>query len=277
MKTSSLLLLSFLFFSSCIRPDFTKQTADGYFSFLTYNIAGLPQGLSSSNPSVNIPQISPRLNNYDIVLMQEDFSYHWDVIAKNGQPYISQPSAFSGLMGDGLNRLSYCKFTSFYREPWALCSGFVDQSNDCLTLKGFSFGRHYINSTQTVDIYNLHMDAGGSAGDNEARMVQTYQLIDYVLYRSAGRAVIIAGDFNMRYSDIDDDPNLTELKTTLSLIDSAEFLGIFNDRIDKIFYRSTASVILTPQTYSVETVEFSDSSGNPLSDHEPIEVLFKID
>ena len=48
-------------------------------SVLSYNVAGLPAGISSSEPDVNTPIISPLLNDYDIVLVQEDFIYHRDL------------------------------------------------------------------------------------------------------------------------------------------------------------------------------------------------------
>ena len=44
----------------------------GSFSLLTYNVAGLPEGLSSSRPSVNMALISKLLNRYDLALVQED-------------------------------------------------------------------------------------------------------------------------------------------------------------------------------------------------------------
>src|SRR3954464_1761273 len=48
----------------------------GQFRLLTYNVAGLPQVVSPSTPRQNIPLVSPLLNAYDVVLVQEDFSYH---------------------------------------------------------------------------------------------------------------------------------------------------------------------------------------------------------
>jgi len=54
--------------------------ATGTFSGLTYNVAGLPQGLSGSNPATNTRLISPLLNTYDLVLNQEDFWYHADLM-----------------------------------------------------------------------------------------------------------------------------------------------------------------------------------------------------
>src|ERR1041384_3377513 len=50
--------------------------AGGTFSVLSYNVAGLPEGLSSGNPRVNTPIIGQRIRPYDVVHVQEDFNYH---------------------------------------------------------------------------------------------------------------------------------------------------------------------------------------------------------
>ena len=64
-----------------------RQDSDqGEFLALTYNVAGLPEPLSGSQPSVNIPQISPLLNSYDLVLVQEDFWYHNELKAQINHP-----------------------------------------------------------------------------------------------------------------------------------------------------------------------------------------------
>ena len=47
-------------------------TNEGNFSVLSYNVAGLLEGLSQSKPSVFIPMISPLLNNYDLVLSNNE-------------------------------------------------------------------------------------------------------------------------------------------------------------------------------------------------------------
>ena len=48
-------------------PVGTRVIARGTFKALTYNVAGLPQGLSSSSPVTNQPIMSPLLNAYDVV------------------------------------------------------------------------------------------------------------------------------------------------------------------------------------------------------------------
>ena len=43
-----------------------EEQASGTFDSLTYNVAGLPQGISGSDPENNIPQISPLLKQATI-------------------------------------------------------------------------------------------------------------------------------------------------------------------------------------------------------------------
>ena len=50
----------------------------GEFSMLSYNVAGLPQEFSSENPEEHLPMISPLLNDYDVVMTQEDFDWWSD-------------------------------------------------------------------------------------------------------------------------------------------------------------------------------------------------------
>lgn len=129
----------------------------GTFRALTYNVAGLPEPLSGSEPAVNSPLISPLLNAYDLVLLQEDWvdvlaqhgarpagaeavprtGYHDLVVADALHPFQSVPMASpppltgtadrlpSGptLSGDGLNHLSDFAFAGVERVAWADCHG----------------------------------------------------------------------------------------------------------------------------------------------------------
>ena len=56
-------------------PDATTTTAAPAvgIELLTYNVAGLPDLLSGSEPATNTAIIGPRLNDYDIVLVQESW------------------------------------------------------------------------------------------------------------------------------------------------------------------------------------------------------------
>lgn len=245
----------------------------GSFRALTYNVAGLPQGLSGSNPVANTSQISPLLNNYDLVLVQEDFIYHIDLQQHTIHPYQSLPlTQFNSFVNDGLNRFSSTAFTGFVRQRWNVCSGLWNQSNDCLSSKGFTVGRHELSPGVEVDVYNLHADAGGSSGDQNARTVQFAQLATFMDSYSVGRAVIIGGDTNLKTRIAEDARVLADFKGNQGLQDVGELLNQ-PDHIDRWFIRSSLDVEITPVLWRVAD-ELVDSSGADLSDHPGINVDF---
>jgi hypothetical protein len=113
----------------------------GEFIALSYNVAGLPEAISDEEPLTNSPKISPLLNDYDMVLLQESwgdpeeihdlpneirdlpvFFYHHLVVADAEHPYRSEPAPHPfgtdsrrlgvgpTLVADGLNRLSNYPF-----------------------------------------------------------------------------------------------------------------------------------------------------------------------
>jgi hypothetical protein len=118
----------------------------GTFTALTYNVAGLPQGISGSDPQTNSPLISPKLNAYDMVLLQEDwgdpipgvpgiFAFHDEIVADANHRYRTDPAPPprgtdlrrfpSGpiLTADGLNQLSRMPFGPIDRQMWDTCFG----------------------------------------------------------------------------------------------------------------------------------------------------------
>jgi len=248
-----------------------QPLASGTFSVLSYNVAGLLQGISQSQPAQFIPLISPLLNRYDLVLAQEDFFYHSDLIAAATHPHQSTTmTGFATLAGDGLNRFSQFPFGSLDRQTWQICNGLFSNANDCLASKGFSMARHTIAAGAVIDVYNLHADAGGSSDDNNARRIQMAQLVSYIVANSTGNALIVAGDTNLSGFDPNDEPTLQTLLGGGNLTDSARFLGS-PETIDRIMFRSSAKLLLEPTTWR-EVDEFIDSNGTPLSDHEAIHV-----
>ncbi|MDP5272900.1 phage head spike fiber domain-containing protein [Chengkuizengella axinellae] len=271
---------------------------EGEFSFLTYNVAGLPIGLSSSNPEINNKLISPRLNDYDIVLVQEDFGYHSDLISEVNHPYLSFPDlppiyleipfdfiteGKVDVLGDGLNRMSNLPFHDYTRVKWNDCNGLTGDANDCATAKGFSFARHELYSGVYVDIYNLHADAGrdkdsGSNPDKSARKKNFEQMLAKIGEWSDGNAVIVSGDFNSRYSADGEVKQFIEAGFSDAWVElknggNVPQVGDSHDRIDKILYRSGSMITLDVSEYQVES-DFKDSDGNKLSDHHPVSVKF---
>ena len=258
---------------------------------LTYNVAGLPEGISGSHPEANTPLIAPRLNAYDLVLMQETWQtpevnplaplrvYHEILIAGSEHPFKSvsathplntDPERPDAILGDGLNVFSRFRFDDIDRQRW---SGCWNSAADCLALKGFSMSRMVLPVGGSVDVYDLHMEAGGDPEDDVLRDAGITQLITYINTQSAGRAVIVGGDFNLHTNGEPDGTQYQRLIDDAGLTDSCELLGCADQgRIDKLLVRSSAQVTLTPVSYSVETAEFLDGNNESLSDHEPVAV-----
>jgi hypothetical protein len=276
----------------------------GTFSVLTYNVAGLPLGFSSSSPEVNTVQISPRLNAFDLVAVQEDFSFHTELTSQIVHPFVSVKDttdvpivAASGLdlgLGDGLNTFSFSPFTDFTRVTWNECFGLFDSGSDCLAPKGFTLARHEVEPGVVVDVYNLHADAGGGPDDLAARRSNLRQLADFILATSSGNPLIVLGDFNSRYTREGD--ILPEFLTTVGLTDvwielsrggvmpelgpslgdcNSDLAGASCERVDKILYRSGGDVQLAAISHTVPG-DWIDSEGGQLSDHWPVSAGFRV-
>ncbi len=269
-------------------------------SVLAYNVAGLPQGISGSNPAVNTVQISPLLNPYDLVVVQEDFAYHNDLVSAITHPYVSvkdtsdrPPFAFG--LGDGLNTFSRLPFTDFTRVTWEECFGTFSNSSDCLTPKGFSVERHALREGVFLDVYNWHADAGSDPEDQVVRRAEVRQLIAFMQGFSSDNAVLLMGDTNSRYTREGD--ILQELLGVTGLSDAwIEFArggdvpgrgaslragcatdpaGPDCERVDKILYRSSDVLRLELLDHDVPA-GFVDATGQPLSDHEPVSARFRL-
>ncbi|TVZ79972.1 endonuclease/exonuclease/phosphatase family metal-dependent hydrolase [Streptomyces sp. BK340] len=264
-----------------------QAATSGTFNVLTYNVAGLPEGLSSSHPATNTPLISPRLAGYDIVNVQEDFNYHAALYAGDSHPYRTATSGGAGI-GDGLNTLSKYPFEDFERVKWNDCTG-----TNCLTPKGFTLARVRLAEGVFVDLYNLHPNADDTDDALAARRANIAQVSAFIKANSAGNAVIVMGDTNTRYTragdnirTLVDDNGLTDAWVRLMKGGTAPTQGADpllcptsappNDCevVDKVLYRSSDLVSLNATRYNDEWAKFLDSSGGNLSDHFPHAVDF---
>jgi len=259
-----------------VAPDIpAPPPVEGEFSLLTYNVAGLPEFISKSNPEEFIPQISPLLNGYDLVLVQEDFAYHPELSGAAEHPYQTPPlfdEPDQVPMGDGLNRFSVFPLGPLHRLQWPGCNGDFDCASDCLATKGFSFARVELHPGVTVDVYNLHGEAGGCPADVPIRLVGYRRLVEYIRTYSAGRPVLVGGDFNLRWTDPEDVEPL-QMLVDAGLTEACEALDCGDEHIDKVFFRSGEGLQLEPLTWAVPP-QFVDPSGEDLSDHEPVAVRF---
>lgn len=290
----------------------TNATA-AQFTTLTYNVRGLPPQVIEDR-AAEIGAIAPLLEDFhtasgvidgieSVVLLQELFYQpYYDTLTDpqtvSYQFKTAKDSGGPSLIGDGLNMLSDFAFADFDRTQWTEChgTGGLDGS-DCDTNKGYSFARFDLGDGLQVDVYNLHADAGQDTSSQIARRFNIDQLVAAINLRSPpGTAVIVMGDTNSLYTRAPDDdantlltnPGLTDVWVELvnggvvpapgPEIDSGcdtDPSGPDCEMIDKVFYRSGDTVILTPLEYSALKTEFSDAGGD-LSDHIPVAVLFDV-
>ncbi len=253
-----------------LRPE--DRSLTGSFLLLTYNVAGLPYGLSRSSPETNHALISPLLNAFDVAVLQEDFGYHDDLASASTHRYRSPPMAPPfGRLADGLSLFSSLPVTSFERRDWNACSGTVkpDQKHDCLAEKGFFRARISLPGGAELDVYGVHHDAGRDKDDAGARQSQVEQLLAFIQSASAGRALIVAGDTNMRAAD---EAVFQRLLTGAGLTDACRALDCPEpQRIDRVMMRSSPQLRLHAKSWAVDD-RFVDGTGQPLSDHEAVVV-----
>lgn len=251
-----------------------SSISGGTFEVLTYNVAGLPALFSPSKPDVNSRQVSPHLNRYQIVLAQEDFSYHEDLVHAALHPFQLGPREFGGgFVGDGLMTLSTYPVVYEQRRTWRKCNGYLFALNDCLGDKGFSAALMILDGGASVHVYNLHADAGTDAEDVDARAAGFAQLADFIAAHSKGAALIVGGDTNLDYDDPRDRAVSREFLRRTRLRDACLDLNCQGSPIDRIFFRSSADVRLRAEEWRMDPA-FVDNLGHALSDHPAIAVRF---
>ena len=284
------------------------QQQSGEFSTLTYNVAGLPQEISQVNPEQHIPLISPLLNDYDIVLTQEDFdwwlpeldrldftNYHTRLRAMTTHPHQSArhpgPEAV-GIdieadrpvmqVGDGLGLLSRLPFDELRRIAWETCYGIADGASDCLAMKGFGMARVELGPRVFVDVYTLHAEAGGGPDDNASRAAGFAELAAYIQEHSVGNAIILGGDTNLHTNADSDDPgDVEDSQVWAKFLDATGLTDVCDalecddpGRIDKFAYRTGPDTDIEPLSWRFEVEKFQDVTGEPLSDHDALAVTW---
>lgn len=265
----------------------------GEFLALSYNVAGLPEGLSSSQPAKFTPLIAPLLNGYDLVLLQETWKtpdpnpfaptrvYHEILEAGSEHPYKSlsaeqpfgmDPRRPEALLADGLNMFSRFPFEPTIRQAWLGCD---ISAADCLAFKGFSVARTTFSPGVTIDVYDLHMEAGGTPHDEELREAGVTQMVEFMADYSAGQAIIVGGDFNLHTDEEPDATTFQRLLAEAGLMDVCAALDCPQPgRIDKFLFRSSDRVTIAPTSWRFATDVFVSPDGDALSDHDPLEVRF---
>jgi endonuclease/exonuclease/phosphatase family metal-dependent hydrolase len=281
------------FFSISVLFSCQKKETIGI-TTLTYNVAGLPDVVSQSTPSVYNRIIGRLINDIGVVHTQEDFYYHDSLILENTHKYLT-PYAGQVTEGDGLTTFSQYPISSIERVAWTDCSGF-----DCLTPKGFCYSQIQIGS-ELIDFYNVHATAGSDPNALIARQKNIRQLCDFIKVRSAEKPVIVMGDMNCRYTRSGDSIrnvlNLGFADSWIEMIrngqipaaDDNSLMGCGSngdertnpncEKVDKIFYRSSEKVKIYAKSYLLDSRKyyFNDNDTIPLSDHWPLFTSFIIE
>ncbi|KAK4495405.1 hypothetical protein PRZ48_013736 [Zasmidium cellare] len=284
--------------TSLLYPLTTLAQTTGTFTALTMNVAGLPAILNSNDvpgdKATNAAQIGTYFAtyNYSIIHVQEDFNYHAYIYSTDTHPHRT-PTSGGVPFGSGLNTLSNYPWneSTFSRIKWNECNL---NSGDCLTPKGFTYMRMSITPSFTLDVYNLHTDAGDEEGDITARAANLQQVADYISSNSVGQAVIVMGDTNSRYTRTGDgirifstQNNLTDAWVELEMggvepTEGSEALLCENpspietcEIVDKVFYRSGSGVDLRAVSFDYAGDKFLQKNGSVLSDHDPVLVEFE--
>lgn len=258
-----------------------NQQNEGSLTVLSYNIAGLWEIISESNPKKYIKQISPKLNSYDIVNIQENFAYNKEL---NSQLKFKYKTEYTGNppFGDGLMTLSKYPLYNYDRIEWDKIYGW-----DSASRKGFTFTSIEIKKGYFIDIYNLHGDAFDDKKSIEGRNSNLAQISKYIQGISEGKAVIVFGDTNTLYTHGFDKVYELLLKPcnlkdawVEKIMDGkypekgpdldVEKLGQKGEVWDKIFYRSGKNVEIEATSFETLLKEFTDEDGNQLSDHYPV-------
>lgn len=271
------------------------------FSLLSYNVHGISWLFAKDNPQDRTITVGWLADRYDVVLLQEDFEYHDEigkqmrgVAAVRGNGMRADPRLvltkmlllpfqvfipdFSFPYGSGLSAFvgkQTAKVIETRRHRFKKCSGWFDRSADCWATKGVLLVRLRFENGAEVDVYNTHLDAGQMPRAMKVREGQLAELIGMVGRESAGRAVIVAGDFNTALDRMENVEAMRVFKQGTGLKDA----GAGPDlpqwlRRDFIFLRDGDTVSLE-RTASGEALEFVNRN-RALSDHPAAYARFEV-
>ena len=172
---------------------------------VSFNVDGLPIPTflsSTKRPAARATRlIGEQVNKAgcDILCAQEDFNYHGVLARTLDMPYRTVTSG-PAVVGDGLNVFSKFPVYNVERVPWDDAYGVFDCGSDELTPKGVLCCTVEIADGAFLDVYTLHADAWEDDDSMRAKAAQFDQLLRLIESRSADRAVLLTGDFNVNYS-----------------------------------------------------------------------------
>jgi len=277
----------------------------GSFNVLTYNIDGFPKAMGG-NSTEDTKSISAILESLalDIVVFQEDFTKHDELVSSfTTTTYPYRTAHWKGTattFGDGLATVSKFPFNywDYNNAQWDQCAGTLREQilgtsshPDCMTEKGFSVVTLDIDEGFQIDFYNLHQDAGGDSKSLAAKQTNMAQLAEYINTYSAGKVVIVAGDFNMKLGALTSAKERTHLSIWIEFLNSTGLsvmcMEVYNnwndcdaagfDKQDHILFKGNNEYTLHALTIE-HAAEFGEinkiDTENGLSDHYPLKGAF---
>ena len=301
MKKALSVFLAFVLFVSAFTAAGVSAQENGEsvtVKFLNCNVAGLPDfkaliGQGGTDVKGNSKQLGAIFNasDIDVIAVQEDFNYH-SYLTGEMKNY-KYATAYSGGVpgGDGLN--IFTRNMPIYnetRQAWYHCYGGIAEG-DALTPKGILYTVLDLGNGITLDFYDIHADAFDGNGNALSRAAQYLQLLTFVDENSAGRPVILTGDFNtsihfnyggensadeemmydltMEYGfkdawiETNNNGNYDDFSQWRSLYGDT-YWGVW-DSVEKFYYRNGGGIEINPESFEYFVAE--NENGERLSDH----------
>lgn len=243
---------------------------------LVYNTHGLPEIFISDNPKKRFPVIGKKTQDFNISLLQEDYSHHEELSSGLAKESLAIRGGLGGRLicpfctGSGLTsvfNLPKNWTVDVENQTYDTCSGWLRGANDCFAYKGFQIIKITLPSNKRFFIVNTHMDAGKRDSDRASRERQLEQIISTIKQRTTTEALIVAGDLNLNSKNPEDVKLLENFKEELKLTDS--FTGHKISKkwtiLDYILYKQGEA--LEFKSISVGEDESFVTEEGPLSDH----------
>ena len=243
---------------------------------LVYNTHGLPEIFISDNPKKRFPVIGKKTQDFNISLLQEDYSHHEELSSGLAKESLAIRGGLGGRLicpfctGSGLTsvfNLPKNWNVDVENQTYDTCSGWLRGANDCFAYKGFQIIKITLPSNKRFFIVNTHMDAGKRDSDRAARKKQLEHIISTIKQRATTEALIVAGDLNLNSKNPEDVKLLENFKEELKLTDS--FTGHKISKkwtiLDYILYKQGEE--LEFKIISVGEDESFVTEEGPLSDH----------
>ncbi len=283
MKRATNLVALLAFLVALARPAAAEPGLE--IRVLSYNTHGLAAWAAGDDPEARFPRIGALANRYDVALLQEDFEHHERLLPRVRHGVVSRgnESRFGSWLcpvcaGSGLTLLARWPdaLERLVNTAYGICSGWLGAANDCFATKGFQHARLRLPGGLQVDFVNTHLDAGDGEEDRGARAGQLEALQRHLHREAAGRALVVAGDFNLDDGVPEDVALRDAFASSLALSDSGARAAPGSDwtRLDYIYVRDGADTRLEILAAGEDPTFVHE--GSPLSDHPAIFTTLRV-